>query len=370
MPDIYIATYVDWSFDNHIYCPASSGDKRELCSPKEYAGTRDYLFLSSSNGSFNLVDAPWIQPDASLAKGLGVLIADFDQDGDNDIYVANDTTPNFFYVNESTKNSGFIMRESAMLGGVALDERGLPNGSMGLTTCDVNNDLRLDIWVANYERESFAVYRNEGPGIFLHTSRRYGIAALGGFYVGFGTDWEDFDCDGTEEIVVSNGHVLRYPTGAPRQQHPLLLAQQDSRFVVQEFPNSSYFSGVYDGRGLAVGDLNGDGKQDIAISHINENIAILQNETRSQGDYLRVQLVGTQSSRDAVGATVVLETTHGRQIRAIVGGGSYLSHNQREAYFGIPAGAKPQSLTVTWPEGRRQKWTKFESRHLLLVEPN
>ena len=346
VPDIYITTYVDWSFENHPYCSAPSGKRRELCSPKDYSGTSDYLFLGQGDGTFSFANESCGL--VSGGKGLGVLAVDIDRDGDLDIYVANDTENNFLYLNDGRG----VFEECGLLSGVALDERALPNGSMGLTACDINQDLAIDLWVANYERESFALYRNDGKNsTFLHTSRRYGISALGGLYVGFGTDWEDFDSDGTEEIVVTNGHVLRYPTGAPRRQKPLLLSMENGRFITEEFADDGYFSGAYEGRGLAVGDLDLDGKSDILITHLNEPVALLINQCKSSGKTLRIELIGTSSTRNAEGAILELQSTGGTRMQTIVGGGSYLSQNRRQATFGLPTGSIATQLTIYWPSG-------------------
>lgn len=362
MPDLYVATYVDWSFDNHPFCPAPTGDMRELCSPKEFSGTQDYLLMSRGDGTFDWVQS--LQP--GIGKGLGVLAVDVDQDADVDIYVANDTEENFLFINDGQGN----FEEVAMLSGVALDERGLPNGSMGLTACDVDDDLQIDLWVANYERESFALYRNEQNSTFLHTSRRYGISALGGLYVGFGTDWEDFDADGREEIVVTNGHVLKYPTGTPRRQRPLLLARDDQRFELQNHAPESYFSGRYEGRGLAVGDFNDDRRPDIVISHINENAALLINATQLQGRFIRVRLIGIQSSRCPTGATVILTAGNVKQLRSVVGGGSYLSSNSPVLSFGVPKDCQVAALSILWPSGKRQEVEiQLEGEETVVVEP-
>ena len=367
-PDLYVCTYVDWSFaSNHPVCSAADDGKREWCSPKDFKGTPDYLFFGDGSGDF-------LRAEKNIGlkengKGLGVIASDLDQDGDIDLYVANDTTENFFYQNEN--EVGF--REIGILSGTALDERALPNGSMGLSTCDVDQDGRFDLWVANYERESFAIYRNEGSNNYLHTSRNYGISALGGQYVGFGTDWEDFNADGIEEIIVTNGHVLRYPTGAPRMQKPLLLCSRDGRFQRVEFPTSSYFSGSYAGRGLAVGDFNRDGSPDVLISHINSNIALLRNDCKSRGQSLAVRLVGTQSTRRAEGVILELSTSAGQQLKTLAGGGSYLSSNEAVVRFGIPEEAKISSLDVRWPSGSKQSFSGSSldgMLEFLVVEPN
>lgn len=362
MLDLYVATYVDWSFENHPFCPAATGDKRELCSPKEFSGTRDYLLMSRADGGFDWIRS--LQP--GVGKGLGVLAVDVDQDADVDIYVANDTEENFLFINDGQGN----FEEVALLNGVALDERGLPNGSMGLTACDVDNDLQIDLWVANYERESFALYRNERNSTFLHTSRRYGISALGGLYVGFGTDWEDFDADGREEIVVTNGHVLKYPTGTPRRQRPLLLARDNQRFELQNFAADEYFSGRYEGRGLAVGDFNDDRRPDVVISHINENAALLINETRPQGRFVSVRLIGIKSSRCPIGASVILTAADTKQLRSVVGGGSYLSSNSPMLSFGVPKDCQAARLSILWPSGIQQEVEiQLANEETVVLEP-
>jgi hypothetical protein len=237
---------------------------------------------------------------------------------------------------------------------VALDDQGMPNGSMGVDLCDFNADGRPDIWVANYERESFALYRNEGKGSFLHVSQRFGITDLGGLFVGFGTACEDFDADGDVDIVVANGHVIKFPRASPRKQLPLLLQYDGKRFRRREAPPEEYFGRTHEGRGLATADFDKDGDLDIAISHLNEPLALLENRFRKKNHALAVELVGTQSNRDAVGARLELKCGGKKVVRQITGGSSYLSHNSRIAHFPLPDAAPPDSLTVYWPSGRIQ----------------
>lgn len=360
--DLYVASYVDWSFDNHPHCPAPKPHERELCSPKEFSGLEDAIFLSTGDGKFRLANS-----DCNLlkdGKGLGVIALDVDDDSDTDLYVANDTTDNFLYINDGSGH----FEESALLSGAAVDERALPNGSMGLTAVDIDRNLKVDLWVTNYERESFALYRNEGFSSFLHTSRNYGMSALGGMYVGFGTDWEDFDLDGREEIVITNGHVLKYPVNTPRRQQPLLLAWNSGRYEKVEFHSGSYFSRDYEGRGLAVGDIDNDGRTDIAISHINEPIALLSNRCPAKGTGYRITLIGTSSNRSAIGTRVVLETQMTQLLHHVVGGGSYLSHNDRSFTLGLSKEDRPIRLTVFWPSGSQQSFDPLDGNHWTIVE--
>jgi len=344
--DLYVAHYVDWSFANHPFCPSLQPNQRDICPPREFAPLPDLLYLSNGDGTFR-----GLQSEAGLrrdGKGLGVLVFDADQDNDADIYVGNDTTDNFLYVNDGAGR----FEEKGMERGTAVDNTGIPNGSMGLDICDFNNDGQLDLWVANYEREDFALYRNEGAGNFLHISRLAGLTALGGLYVGFGTACADFDGDGDEDIVVSNGHVIRFPMASPRKQIPLLLANLQQRFSRVEVTLPGYFTNPHEGRGLATGDLDGDGDLDLAISHLNEPVAVLRNDAGTPSQWLQVQLIGTASNRDAIGATLILQTSDGSQMRHFKGGGSYLSTSQRIAFWGLKRRTIIEKLTIRWPSGK------------------
>ena len=348
--DLYLARYVDWSFDNHPVCGATK-DVRDICPPRSFAGLPDALYLATGDGTF--ADASARAGLRTDGKGLGVLLADVDVDGDVDIYVANDTTDNFLYVNDGHAR----FAERGLESGVALDDQGLPNGSMGVDLCDFNRDGLPDLWVTNYERESFALYRGEGQGQFLHVSRRLGITALGGLFVGFGTACADFDADGLVDIVVANGHVIKYPDASPRRQLPLYLRFDGTRFARVPAADG-YFGRDHEGRGLAAGDYDGDGDLDLAVSHVEDPLAVLENGFDTRGRTLVVELVGTRSNRDAVGARVTFEAGGETLHAQVTGGGGYLSHGDRRLHLVRPAGAgaaPPARLVVTWPAGGRQE---------------
>ncbi|MGV3608828.1 MAG: CRTAC1 family protein [Planctomycetaceae bacterium] len=362
--DLYVAHYVNWSFDNNPLC-TSSGDsqQQDFCSPRAFEPLNDTLYIGNGDGTFRdgskeagLVDG---------GKGLGVIASDLDNDGDVDIYVANDTTANFLYLNDGKGH----FQELGELNGAAVDDSGTPNGSMGVDVIDYNRDGLPDIWVANFERESFALYANLGDGAFLHSSRTTGIAALNELYVAFGTQTDDFDLDGDEDFVVTNGHILQYPTGIGRKQEPLLLLSDKGFFRRAEFDPNSFFSKLHEGRGLAAGDLDNDGDFDVAISHINEPVALLRNDKISSTSagkesapsprhaprWVSLQLIGTQSHRDAVGARVTLHTSKGDLTRWQRGGCSYCSSPAPQVHFGIPHRAEVTGLTIHWPGGEKQE---------------
>ena len=361
--DLYVTHYIDWSFEKHPTCMA--GDKVDACPPRRFDGLPDTLYMSCGDGSFrNATSEAGLRKDG---KGLGVIVADLDQDNDVDIYVTNDTTDNFLYLNDGHGN----LEEVGLLAGVSGDDVGDVNGSMGVDVGDFNQDGLLDIWVANYVQEPFALYRNYGVGQFQHVSQSTGINALGGLFVGFGTAFVDFDLDADEDLVVANGHVLKYPEDASVEQLPLVLMNRDSeRYELLEFSDDSYFAAKHIGRGLAVGDLDDDGDSDLVISHLHEPVALLRNDTVSAGSWLRIRLIGQTSNRDAIGAVLTLHTSQGDQVRSICGGGSYLSQRDRRVSWGIRPGSEVHHLSVVWPSGIKQDISQIRlNSTLTLHEP-
>lgn len=210
--DLYIANYVDWSFDKHPACTVQG--KRDICSPKEFQPLSDVFYLGNGEGTFR--DATTEVGLVPGGKGLGVVAADLDNDSDLDYYVANDTTPNFLYRNDGQGH----FQEVGLISGTAFGELGDAEGSMGADVGDFNGDGLPDLWVANFENQSFALYRNEGDCHFLHVSGITGITAVGSLQVGFGTCFVDFDLDGDLDLFATNGHVMYHSTNAQRMPLP------------------------------------------------------------------------------------------------------------------------------------------------------
>ena len=364
--DLYVAHYVNWSFQNNPYCPASGAvtNLRETCPPKVFKGLPDTLYLSNGDGTFRDESAnAGLKPDG---KGLAVLSADFDLDGDQDLYVCNDTTENFLYLNDGTGK----FEEDAALRGCATDNKGIPNGSMGIDMADYNHDGLPDFWVANYERETFAMYVNDGRGFFRHVSEPLGITAIGGVFVGFGTMFVDLDRDGFEDLLVNNGHVQFHPQETPAHQLPLLLwNRKGESFDRFRLGDGSYLDTPHLGRGLAIGDLDNDGDYDFGFTNNDEPSALLRNDSTDGNSWLRVRLVGRAANRDGIGAWLVLETSAGKLMRFVKSGASYLSHCDDRPLFGFPQGSKLISLAIHWPSGRIQKVDSVRAtEELILLE--
>ena len=363
--DLYIARYVNWSFDNNPICKSSLNGQRDICPPSSFDPVSHLLFLGDGQGGFQ--DVTSTNGLRSDGKGLGVVGADVDNDGDMDLYVANDTTDNFLYLNDGQGR----FNEVGILHGVARDDRGLPNGSMGVAAYDYDNNGLIDLWVANYERESYGLYQNQGDGQFLHMSRRTGVTALGGAYVGFGTEMVDLDFNGTPEIVCTNGHVIKFPSAAPRQQLPLLISYDGKRFTRQNFEQGHYFSRAHEGRGLVVGDIDHNGTQDVVLTNLNQPLSVLLNQTPSENRGVRIRLIGTQSSRDAFGARLVFHFNEQEHMRQVVSGGSYLSSSDRDVWMAIPKECSDVSLTIHWPGGNLPQELKIaqDEREITIIQP-
>lgn len=352
--DLFVVHYVDWSDENDPLCPGPPGHPRDVCPPRSFQGLPDTLYLSRGDGTF--VDVSTEMNLRRDAKGLGVLIADLDLDGDLDIYVTNDTVENHLYRNDS----GERLVDVSLISGTSLSQRGMPDGSMGVGLLDYNLDGLPDLWVVNYEEESAALYRNEGQLMFQHVSEATGVAAVGGMYVGWGTVGTDLNLDGLEELVVSNGHVIRYPTRSTIRQQPLLLKNQgQGQFRNIASSVGGYFQEQHPGRGVVAGDLFQNGKPDLVFSAVNAPVRILENSSEAQGNWLLVDLIGTVSPRDAIGAVVELELERGKLVRHWFGGGSYLSTGSRPLHFGLPTGQAVLSLRVKWPSGIDWKTTEI-----------
>lgn len=367
--DLYVAHYVNWSFKNNPYCPSKETGKQDICPPRQFRPLPDTLFLSNGDGSFrDASEKSGLVQKGATGKGLGVMMCDIDSDGDLDVYVCNDTVPNFLYRNDGRGQ----LEEVAMQSGAAVSETGVPEGSMGVDLGDYNLDGRLDLWVTNYERESIALYRNDGRGMFRHVSHIAGLTTVGGLFVGWGTSFFDFDLDGDEDVFVSNGHVIRHPSEAPVRQLPLLFENTQGRRFANVAPGAGgYLAKPHMGRGVARGDLDGDGDIDLVICHTNEPVSVLENLTDRRGrHWLGVRLIGTspEGSRDAAGAIVTLRVAGmPNQTRQVKSGTSYASSNGPRLTFGLGDSTKVDLIRIRWPGGGVQDVGPIDGDQVLVI---
>jgi len=366
LADLFVVQYLDWSLTNHPIC-RPTGTKQDVCGPEKFRGIGDLIYLNRGDGTFeNASSKCRLRTDG---KGLGVVLADLNDDRALDIYVANDTDDNFLYLNDSTGR----FQEVGIASGTAQDESGFANGSMGVSVLDFNHDGRPDLWVTNFENDSFALYRNEGQGTFTHASGAAGIFAIGSSHVGWGTVTDDFDNDGIEEIVVTNGHVQVHPRSGQVEQLPFILKQIHGTFIKQSFDQATYFGQRHQGRGLFKCDFDNDGDWDIGFCNLNEPFHLLRNECMRPRIWLGIRLIGVQSDRNAVGAKAILVAGDENRTQFVVGGGSYLSHSDSRLLWTLPVDTQDATLEVYWPSGVVQKETIYQFRRyvdIIETSPN
>lgn len=390
--DLYVCQYVDWSFTNHPTCEGyTPAIPRDICPPRQFDARPHAVYRNQRDGTFrdvskeaglHTIRAPGdydqlthfdaaardrlreADREREFGKGLGVLLVDVNGDTRPDIYIANDTTDKFLYMNLS-KEGQLRLQDQALLLGAARDDQGAPNGSMGVDAADLDGSGRPSLLVTNYENELHALYRNvpgvDGP-LFQYSSKASGLGSLGRQYVGFGTGFLDLDRDGWEDLVIVNGHVIRHPTRTAVQQLPVLLRNQGSsaekkgiQFTNVTSQGGSYFLTPHRGRGLAVGDLDNDGRPDLVISHLNAPVALLRGVGGAEQHWLGIELNGKDHA-DVTGARLILDVGKRRLTRFARGGGSYLSSGDRRHLFGLGSAERIDKLTVIWPGGQEQSW--------------
>ncbi len=362
MLDLFVGHYVDWSFANNPQCKSVVNSSRRVCGPTDFQGLPSRAFLSQADGSFRDASAE-LGLDLE-GKTLGVVLADFNDDRLPEIYVANDAVPNQMF----QRQADGVYRDIALVSGVALGETGESDGSMGVDVGDLDGDGRLDLWVANFEDQSFAMYRNLGQNQFLHVSRAMGIAAVGRLAVGFGTVIFDADGDSWPDIFCANGHVQIERPRDQLAQSPFLFVNSDGkRFRNVAAEVGGYLGETHLGRGVACGDLDGNGSLDLVITHTNGRTAVLRNDTPIQ-NWLAVRLTGRDSCRDAVGAQVTVRNGTRQQVQAVKGGGSYLSTSDRTLWFGLGQSSAVDSVDVRWPGGSHTRHEHVRITETLLIE--
>lgn len=308
--DLYVVNYLEESDQNPHLCPNStSPDGYEGCSPAIFSGVDDVLFLGDGQGGFqDITQSAGIA--GTAGKGLGVVILDLDLDGTSEIYVANDGEANFLFKSEknTTTPGTWKVTDQAFASGVALNERGFAQASMGIAAGDYNQDGLSDLFLTHFYGDTNTLYVNSGGLMFTEATRQSGLGAASRQMLGFGTSFFDYDNNGSLDLFVANGHVDDRTWQKPPQPYAMLPQlfrnQLDGTFLDLSNLAGDYFQDVWLGRGVASGDFNRDGLMDLAVSHQLSPSVVLLNETPISSRSISLHLIGIHSHRDAHGARV------------------------------------------------------------------
>jgi hypothetical protein len=298
---------------------------------------------------------------------LGVVWGDYDNDGDPDLFVGNDSTPNYLYRNNGDKT----FTEVALQAGVAVSDDGREQASMGVDFGDYDNDGDLDLIVTNFSEDYDTLYRNDGQGRFTDVSFAAGIAEPSWNYLGWGVQFVDLDLDGFLDIVAANGHV--YPEvdvhqiGSYRQRKLIFRNLRDGKFQETGSTAGPGVGDLFSSRGLALGDINNDGQLDLLIANLDEAPSLLQNKGVA-GNWLMMKLKGTRANRSAIGARVTIKTGPLTQMREVKSGGSYQSQSDLRLHFGLGAARTVDEVKIRWPGGGAQTLKGVRGNQILTVE--
>jgi hypothetical protein len=365
--DLFVSNYVAFDFNN---LPEFGRDKTcqfkgiaVQCGPRGLPGDGDSLYRNNGDGTFADVTKKAGVSDPNGYYGMGVISSDFDEDGLVDIFVANDSTPNFLYRN----NGDGTFKEIGFLSGTALNENGAAQGCMGVTVADYDHDGRLDLFVTNFDDDYNVLYRNDGRNSFTDVSYAAKVAAVSFPYVGWGTKFFDYDNDGWADIFVANGHV--YPQIKTFQQRNFVHRNlRDGTFAEVGEQLGPAFAERRAARGAAFGDMDNDGDVDVVVSNLGGAALVLRNDGGNSNNAVVVKTIGARSNRDGVGARVKVVAGDLTQKDEVRSGDSYVSQSDLRLHFGLERRAKIDLIEVRWPSGVVDKITDARVNKIITIK--
>jgi hypothetical protein len=368
--DVYIAGYLDFNvLHPELKTCEYRGVQVHACGPLGYKGAPDALYHNNGDGTFTDVTAKAKVVDRALYFGFSVVFEDLDGDGRPDIFVANDSNPNYFYRNQGDGT----FQESAMAAGVAYNSDGKEMSSMGVAVGDYDNDGRTDLFVTTFANDNYVLFHNDGKGLFSDMSFQSGIGESTVSFLGWGTFFLDYDNDGFKDLFAANGHVYPEVDGKLNREvyrESLLLFHNLKNGKFQESDQTAGLRRLppHSARGAAYCDYDNDGDLDIAVSNIDEGPQLLRNEGGNRKHWLEMRLVGTRSNHDAIGALVKVQTGEIVQWDRVRTGGSYISGNDLRLHFGLEDHDSADSIEILWPSGATEKLEKVPANRILTIQ--
>jgi hypothetical protein len=350
--DLFVCNYIDWSIDKDLVCMLD-GKNKSYCTPESYKGQSSTLYQNRGDGKFENVTKRAGLYDPS-SKSLGVAMLDYDNDGWEDLFVANDTQPNKLYRN----NGDGTFTDNAMTAGVAFSEAGVARAGMGVDAADYDGSGRQSLIIGNFSNEMMALYHNEGTGLFIDEAPTSTIGKASLLTLTFGCFFFDYDLDGLPDIFAANGHVSD-DIGVVQEkvkyaEPPHLFRNLGKRRFEQM---SSKLGGALGramvARGVAYADFDNDGDLDVLITSNNGRARLLRNDGGNQNNLLRIKTMGTTSNRDGIGAKVTVKVTNQQKLWGVMKtGSSYASQSELLLTFGLGKSERVASVEVLWPSGR------------------
>jgi len=363
--DLVVVRYVTWDFSD-IWCGPPQPALRQYCHPDSFPPIALLVYHNDGNGHFTEV-AQKIGL-SKPAKGLGIALADYDRDGHIDLYIANDSWPEFLFHN---KGNG-TFEEVGLAAEAALDGDGRTFAGMGVDFADYNNDGLPDLVVDDLANQMYALYLNNGDGTFNYTSYSTGISRMTLLHSGWGIRFIDYDNDGWKDILIAQGHDLDTIEKTNPQLHyrePMMLLRNTGKgFVDVSTDSGSVFHEAWVGRGMAVGDIDNDGRIDAVVATNGGPLHIIHNETPTSNHWLTLKLVGHRSNRDGIGAEVKLVTAKGPQCVTATTASSYLSSSDKRVHFGLGSETSAQLVEIRWPSGIIQTLKDVRGDQILQVD--
>ncbi len=366
--DLYVANYHNFSYTNHKVCAEGGSGLQLYCGPESFDGVRDFLYHNEGGGIFRDVTAQ-VGLLNTTGKELGVVFGDVDRDGDQDLYLANDKTANLLYLNDGKGH----FEENALLAGVAYNGDGKVSAGMGVDMADYDDDGWLDLFVTNFQWETNTLYRNNGDDTFVDQTYDANLGKDSIPYLKWGTRIFDFDNDGDRDIFVASGHlesdVEKYENTTFRQLNQLFVNDGSNRFDLEREVVGTGLDIKKVSRGAAFGDYDDDGDVDILVANCADTPDLLRNDGGNENNYLRVKLQGTRSNRDGIGGIVEVFSGTLHQLDLVRSGASFLSQSDLRLSFGLGHRTVVDRLKVTWPSGLVEELKNIPiNRDLTLVE--
>jgi hypothetical protein len=346
--DLVVLRYMRWDFDD-IWCGEHAPGHRAYCHPDTFPPVAPLVYHNDGNGRFT--EAAQKSGLAKPAKGLGIAIADYDRDGRIDLFIANDSMPEFLYHNEGKGT----FEERGLMSEVAVDGDGRTYAGMGVDFADYNNDRLPDLVVDDLANQMYALYQNTGDGAFNYTTPGSGIGRMTQLHSGWGLRFLDYDNDGWKDLLIAQGHdldtvELNFPSLHYRE--PMLLARNNGKtFADVSAASGNVFHQAWVGRGLATGDLDNDGRVDAVVTTNDGPAYVIRNETSTHNHWLTLKLIGHKSNRDGIGAEVKITSAKGAQYGTVTTASSYLSSSDKRVHFGLGAETIAQTIEIRWPNG-------------------